>query len=422
MANAMSKEKEPGKAQPAASMSAFSSSQRILSVDALRGFDMFFLIGGGGFVAAILQFCGPAAREYLLPQLSHAAWAGFRFEDLIFPLFVYLVGMSTVFSLSRLLVEKGKGAAYRRLIRRSILLFLLGIFYYGGFANRWPDIRLLGVLQRIALCYLFSGILFIHCRARGIAITAVVLLVAYWAMLAFVPTPGTPPDAPAGACFAEKTNWANYIDSKILIGKKHNGTWDPEGLLSTFPAIATCLLGVLSALLLRNPAASTKAKLGWLIGGGLVCLLLGYGWGGVAESLIRKAMGNESPVQHAFGYPFPIIKKIWTSSFVLVAGGYSCLLMGIFYAVIDVWKLQRWAAPFYWIGANAITLYIACNVISFGHIAERLAGGDVQAMFVRLFGEAYGKGMGQLLLACLSLALTLGLARFMYQRKIFVRV
>jgi predicted acyltransferase len=135
-------------------------------------------------------------------------------------------------------------------------------------------------------------------------------------------------------------------------------------------------------------------------------------------------MGSIIPVKYVTGYPFPIIKKIWTSSYVLVAGGYSLLLLGTFYAVIDMWKWQRWAVPFFWIGTNAITLYIVCNptLVDFGQIAQRIAGGDVQCLLLAMLGDPLGEQVGKLLLASVALGLVLTLARFLYRHKIFLRV
>jgi predicted acyltransferase len=376
-----------GMAPDAAPSLDVATSQRILSVDVLRGFDMFWIVGGGTFVGAVLQWCGGSVERVLLPQLEHAEWAGFRFLDLVFPLFVFLVGMSAVFSLEKILAERGKGAAYSRLVRRAALIFLLGIVYSGGLSHRWPDIRLLGVLQRIALCYLFTGMAVIHLRPRGIVVAIVTLLAGYWAWLTFVPLPGVG----AGA-FAPGKNWPNYLDSLYLIGRRYDGQWDPEGLLSTLPAIGTCLLGVLASRLLTNRSISETAKLGCLIGGGILSLALGYAW----------------------GLQFPVIKKIWTSSFVLVAGGYSLILLGVFHAVIDVWRLQRWALPFVWIGTNAITIYMLRNIVDFDRLARRLVGGDIYA--------AAGGLVGNLLVAAVSLGLTLAVARFLYKRKIFLRL
>ena len=375
-----------------------SSSQRIVSIDALRGFDMFWIVGGEGFAAAILQFCRQPLRETLQPQLDHAEWEGFRFFDLIFPLFVFLAGMSALLSLSKIVEEKGKAAAYWRVLRRAVLLYLLGIFYYGGFANP-PGIRFMGVLQRIALCYLFTGLAVINLRVRGIIVLLAVLLAGYWAWLSFVPLPGA-----KTISFAAENNWPNYIDGRCLPGWKWDDkTWDPEGLLSTLPAIGTCLLGVLAAELLRSRNISSWLKAGCLIGGGILGVVGGYYW----------------------GHQFPIIKKLWTSSFVLVAGGYSCILMGAFYLVIDVWKLRRWAIGFLWIGTNAITLYVAENVLDFRQLAARLVGGNVQTAIGRLWGgtrEAPGGPAGTLLLSGVALALMLLLARFLYRRKIFLRL
>ena len=211
----------------------------------------------------------------MLPQLQHCQWEGFVFHDLIFPVFLFLVGMSTVFSLSKTLAGEGKRAAYRRILWRSLALFLWGFIFYGGFSHRWPHIRLMGVLQRIALCYLFTGIAFIHLRPRAIAIVGVVLLVSNWALFSFVHVPGQ-----QQISFAQgDPTWASYVDARFLPGEKSEGEWDCLGLLSTLPTIPICLLGVLAAQLLRNPQLSERLKLTSLIGGGILFLVLGYAWG-----------------------------------------------------------------------------------------------------------------------------------------------
>ncbi len=232
-------------------------------------------------------------------------------------------------------------------------MFLWGFVFYGGFSHHWPDIRLMGVLQRIALCYLFTGIAFIHLRSRGIAIVGIALLVSNWALFSFVPVPGQ-----TVISFAQgDPTWASYVDARFLPGEKSEGDWDCLGLLSTLPTVAICLLGVLAAQLLKNPRVSERFKLTALIGGGLLFLVLGYAW----------------------SVNYPIIKKICTSSFVLVASGYSCLLFGLFYGIIDVWKIRRWTAPLVWIGTNALALYLVRNLVNFDRLAPRLAGGDIRA-------------------------------------------
>jgi predicted acyltransferase len=146
-----------------------SSAQRLMSVDALRGFDMFWIIGAGGLVSALQKISDVGPIRFLANQLDHADWQGFRFYDLIFPLFVFLVGVSTVFSLSKLLAAGGRSEALRRVIRRAVLIFIVAIFYSGGFSSRWPNMRLMGVLNRIALAYLFGGLLFCFFKPRVLA-------------------------------------------------------------------------------------------------------------------------------------------------------------------------------------------------------------------------------------------------------------
>lgn len=167
-------------------------------------------------------------------------------------------------------------------------------------------------------------------------------------------------------------------------------------MLSTLPAIATCLLGVFAGRLLQNKAVPGPQKVRWLVGVGIASLAAGWLW-------------------HLH---FPVIKKIWTSSYVLVAGGYSAILLGVFYQVIEVWQRRKWCLPFVWIGCNAITLYLANNVIDFGRLARRFAGGDVR----RCFDAVVAPGCGDVVLSAVALALAFALAHFLYRRKIFLRL
>ena len=360
-------------------------SQRLVSVDALRGFDMFWIVGGESIVHALRKINKTGFTKTLADQLTHKDWAGFAFLDLIFPMFVFIAGVSIVFSITKSLVTVGRLATIRRIILRSVILFLLGIIYSGGISGGWEHVRVLGVLQRIALCYLFAGLLFCMFNARGLVVCCVTLLVGYWAAMSFVPVPEI-----GRGSFAKGANLANYLDSKYLPGRKYDGTWDPEGLFSTLPAIVTCLLGVLAGILLRNGKISNQRKALWLIGAGLCSVALGFLW----------------------GLQFPVIKKIWTSSYVLVAGGYSAILLGVFYQVIDIWKLQLWARPFVWMGMNAITIYMAHNLINFGSLSERFVGGPIEKMAGRY---------GDLVVAGGAAALSFLLVWFLYRKKIFLR-
>lgn len=371
--------------------------RRVLSVDALRGFDMFWILGADALVHAFNKMAqgsnaGVASvAAFLSYQLEHADWVGFRFYDLIFPLFVFLVGVSIVFSLSKAIERGDRSAVYKRVFRRFVLLFVIALLYSGGFSNEWPNIRLLGVLNRIALCYLFASLLFLNLRWRGLAVACAALLLGYWALMTFVPAPGI-----GAGSFAKGANLANWFDAQYLPGKKWDGTWDPEGLLSTLPAIATCLLGVFAGLWLQRSDSTDQRKVAWLMGSGAVAVAAGALW----------------------GVQFPVIKKIWTSSYVLVAGGFSAILLGVFHQIVEVWNCRSWATPFIWIGANAITLYLANNVVRFRELAKRFVGGDVR----NFFEQHIATGCGDLVIALVGLLLAVGLACFLYRRKIFLRV
>src|SRR5947207_6541114 len=274
-------------------------SPRLMSLDALRGFDMFWIIGAEEIFHALNKMSDRGIVGALAEQLTHEDWEGFRFYDLIFPLFVFIVGVSLVFSLSKNIETAGRTAALKRIVRRSVMLFALAIIYSGGFSRDWPDIRLLGVLNRIALCYLFAGLIFCFIRLKGMLAICAALLIGYWALMTFVPFPDVRP-APGSAqtiaiesgftnvaqlnmtstnvisgVFIKGVNLANYLDQKYLPGKNWDGTWDPEGFLSTLPAVATCLLGVFAGLLLRNNRIDPRRKVHYLLLGGLVAVLLG---------------------------------------------------------------------------------------------------------------------------------------------------
>ncbi|MBI4583564.1 MAG: DUF1624 domain-containing protein [Planctomycetes bacterium] len=361
------------------------AAQRLLSLDALRGFDMFWIVGAEEIVHAIHKVKQGGWADVLAGQLTHSDWEGVSFYDLIFPLFVFIAGVSLVISLGRIIEQSGKLAAVKRVLWRGLLLYLLGVLYYGGLAGGLEKVRLMGVLQRIALSYLFAGLLFCAFRRRGLIASCVALLAVYWALMTFVPVPG----AVAGN-FTEGKNLANYIDKVYLPYHKWDGDHDPEGLLSTLPAIASCLLGAFAGLLLKKKEISEQKKTLWLFGAGAAGVLLGHLW----------------------GLQFPVVKKIWTSSYVLVAGGYSCILLALFHQIIGIWKFERWARPFIWIGVNPLAIYLAYDLLDFPQLARRLVGDP----------EKIGSGAwGEVLVTGVALALTFLFVHFLYRRKIFLR-
>lgn len=397
--------------------------QRLTSLDALRGFDMFWILGADSFVYALHEMSDNPATKFIANQLDHAEWAGFHFYDLIFPMFVFIMGVSTVFSLTKILEREGRAAVVKRVLIRGILLFIIGLIYSGGFTNLWPDMRLMGVLNRIALCYTFGGLALCFFKTRGLIAIAVSLLLGYWALMAQVPFPDVRP-TPGGDAIITKeagfknisqlnlnstnmirgsylqgVNLANYVDQKYLPGRKYDGTYDPEGILSTLPTFVTGLLGIFAGLFLRNKSVPDTKKVFYLIGAGTASAAAGWLW----------------------GLEFPVIKKIWTSSYVLIAGGYSAMLLGAFYWIVDVQKKTTWCQPFIWIGMNPITLYLASNFmggLGFHKLANRLAGGPVK----KFFDSHVAAGCGELVISLIGVLLLVWFARFLYQRKIFLRL
>jgi predicted acyltransferase len=365
--------------------------ERLMSLDALRGFDMMWIVGADALGHALGQIdAGPLVKT-IATELDHVAWAGFRFYDLIFPLFVFMIGVAITFSLGRLVERQGRAAAVLRILRRTCLLYLLGLFYYGGVSKGFDQIRWLGVLQRLALCYGFAGICFVYLGRRALAVVTAALLVGYWAMLTFIPVPGF-----GAGDVAEGHNLTNWIDQHYLPGFKWDGDHDPEGILSTLPAFASCLLGVFAGLHLQNRERNGDRRAALLAAAGIAALALGYAW----------------------GLQFPIVKKLWSSSFVLVAGGWSALLLALFYYVIDVRGIRTWAVPFTWIGTNALTIYLISNVVNFDTLSKRFAGGSVE----RWFDNSLGAHSGDVVVALVGLALCFLICRFLHRRQIFLRL
>jgi predicted acyltransferase len=363
---------------------------RLQSLDALRGFDMIWIIGAEAVGGAAGKLGGGPGFRAFSAQFDHVDWVGFHFYDLIFPLFVFMIGISITLSIRRIVERQGCARALRRVFRRALLLYVLGLLYYGGLDGPVSHIRLMGVLQRLGLCYLFTSLLFIYLRPRALIAVFVAILVGYWALLRFVPVPGFGPGD-----FSEGHNLTNWIDQHFLPGRKWDGDHDPEGLLSTLPAVATCLLGVFSGLLIQDQDRTGKRKAALLACTGAAVLAAGSLW----------------------GLEFPVIKKIWTSSYVLVAGGWSMILLSLFYLVIDVWRVRSWSMPLVWIGANALAIYLITNVADFWKLSSRFVGGDVGAWLDNRWAGLSGLATG-----CICVGLCAAVCHFLYKRGIFLRL
>lgn len=325
-----------------------SGSTRVLSIDALRGFDMFWIIGGGTLLASLADVWPHRITQTIQQQLEHVEWEGFNFEDLIFPLFIFLLGAVLPFALSRRL-ERGQSPlqVHLHVIKRAAALILLGLIFNDLLRFDWATMRWPGVLQRIGLCYFFAALLVIHTKWRTQAIFVAVALLAYWAVTMLVPVPGF-----GAGNLSPEGCLSSYIDQRLIPGQLYYGHGDNEGVISTLPGICTALIGALAGHWLRSDRSGARKAAGLAVAG-IVCLAAGWAWGEV----------------------FPIIKILWTSSFVLFAGGWSLLLLALFYWVIDVLGFRRWAFFFIVIGVNPITIYFLQRFVDFREIAGFFFGG-----------------------------------------------
>jgi predicted acyltransferase len=332
-------------------------SERIVSIDALRGFDMFWILGAAKLASVLFTLKDTSWGARIALEFEHTAWHGFTFYDLIFPLFLFIVGLAIPFSLSK--YQKGSAVfkngyiyAHIRIITRTIILIFLG-FLVNGFLNfdfanmRWP-----GVLQRIAVCYLLAAIIVLNTPSRWrpltVGIILAVILISYWLIMKFVPVPGG-----IAGDLSPEGNLAGYIDRLAIPGRFCcYSSGDNEGLLTTIPAIGTTLMGVLTGFLLKiNKSRSLIAM--YIFISGIVSLILGTGW----------------------NFIFPVNKILWTSSYVLFSGGISLLLFALFYWIIDVKGHKKWAFFFTVIGMNAIVIYAVQGIFDFGILAGILVDG-----------------------------------------------
>jgi predicted acyltransferase len=365
-----------------------SPGSRIASLDALRGFDMFWIIGGDAICRSLPAVQDTSLTRFLASQVEHRPWAGFTFYDLVFPLFFFIIGAVMPFSLLKR-AEKGESRKrlYLHVLRRSAILILLGLIAGGVLEFDFANMRWMGVLQRIGLCYLLVSILILNTKKRTQFGVFVAVLLLYWAALALIPVPhyGAGNMTPEGSLHT-------YIDQKVLPGRfpaEFYGPGDSLGVLSNLPAACSVLLGVFAGYWLKSERSPRTKALG-LVVGGFLCLGAGYAW-----SLV-----------------FPIIKHIWTSTYVLWAGGFCLLLMAAFYWTIDVKGRTRWAFFFTVIGMNAILIYFGQQVVDFDGIARFFLSGAIVRAGV----------FSAVILALGALAVKwLGL-RFLYRHRLFFKV
>lgn len=386
---------------------------RILSLDAFRGLT----------IASMILVNTPGSWTYVYAPLRHATWHGWTPTDLIFPFFLFIVGVAMSLSFSKhMAMGMSSKELHLKIIRRSLIIFGLGLFmaaypfnipfspseltgsfHLSDILRRFENIRIPGVLQRIALCYLVASIVMINLRKRGqIAVTAG-LLVVYWMVMKLIPAPGY-----ARGDLSLEGNLARYLDIALLtpqhLYRVNNIPFDPEGLLSTLPAIATTLLGLFVGDVLRlDRSSSQKASI--VVFSGLIAI-------GVGKFL---SLG------------FPINKQIWTPTYSIFTAGWAALILGVVYWIMDVKKKSAWAKPFIVFGSNSIFVFVASGLVvktivriklQYQESAVSLYTYIYKAFFVPLAGNMNGS----LLFAISWILMWLGILWILYRKRIFIKI
>jgi predicted acyltransferase len=317
---------------------------RLESLDALRGFDMFWIVGGATIFHSLHDIFKHPATEWINNQLTHVEWEGFLPWDLIMPLFLFIVGVAMPFSFAKRLPAHGdsKTKLYHHILVRTAILFVLGMAAQGRLLTY--DLSKLHIycntLQAIAAGYLITAVVLLNLRLVWQVVVWVALLLAFWALMVLVPVPGY-----GAGVLSPDGNLAMYID-KLILGKFQDGT-SYTWILSSITFGATVLMGAFAGRWLRTNYSGFLKAMG-LLTAAAVCLVVGQVW----------------------AMPFPIIKHLWTSSFVLYSGGLSLALLGLFYLIIDVWGVRKWAFGFKVIGLNAIAVYMAAMLFDFRQISN----------------------------------------------------
>ncbi|WDE09858.1 transmembrane glucosamine N-acetyltransferase NagX [Thalassomonas haliotis] len=366
---------------------------RILSVDALRGFDMFWILGAQGLFSALYLLTGMAIFKELAKQMLHSPWHGITAYDVIFPLFIFLSGVSIGLAAKPLadypVQQRRKKVTHA--FRRLLLLLFLGVIYNHGWSSGIPaaldEIRFASVLGRIGIAWFTAMMLVWFLSHRGQYLAAIILLLGYWLLLSRVGVAGF------GAGDYSQAGALNvWFDQNLLPGSTYQGlAVDPEGILSNITSVVNALIGVFAGRHIKAWQGQAKKLLTHLVLAALVLLIAGFGWGLV----------------------FPVNKTLWTSSFVLVTSGFSLLLLCVFYGVIDVLKIQQWGAFFAVIGSNALLIYLATSLVNWNYSVQSLFGGLVKAA---------PTSWQVLLQLVFMLLLQWLLLLFLYRRKIFVKV
>ncbi|HEY0100425.1 MAG TPA: DUF5009 domain-containing protein [Pyrinomonadaceae bacterium] len=364
---------------------------RLLSLDVFRGLT----------IAGMILVNNPGSWEAIHPPLEHAAWHGWTPTDLVFPFFLFIVGVSIALALARRAEAGGtKRDLYLKIVRRTLIIFALGLVLAGFPRYELSTLRIPGVLQRIAVCYLVASVIFLNTKWRAQALIAASLLLLYWALMLSIPVPGY-----GAGDLSMEGNLAAYLDRALLGRHTWKPLYDPEGILSTIPAIATALCGVLTGHWLRTRRSDLDKVAGMFVAGASG-VLAGWAWGGW----------------------FPVNKALWTSSYVLLTAGLALQFLAVCYWLVDIKGVRRPAKPFLIFGSNALIIYFLAEL--FSRIISlitlpRADGGRVDLktyIYENAFASWASPENASLMVAVCIVLLWLGVATLLYRRRIFIKV
>lgn len=363
------------------------TNKRLLSLDALRGFDMFWIIGGEYILHRLSETTNAPFWNSLSHQFKHPAWHGVTAYDLIFPLFLFLAGVATPYSIGNQLSRgKSKRSILFKVITRGLLLAVLGVVYNNGLTIKpIEEIRIGSVLGRIGLAYMFANIIYLYTKQRGQIVSIIGILIGYWALLLL----GSAPGYSAGDLTLEG-NVVSYIDTLIMPG--YIPGHDPEGWVGTIPAIATALLGIFTGNRLKSVVKGEANRTALLIAGvGLSLVIVGQLW----------------------NFILPINKNLWTSSFVLFAGGVAMMLMSLFYYIIDIKGYHKWTLFFKVIGMNSILIYMSVLFIDWSYTTRSIFG---------WLESVVGSSPYSVIYICCFVLVKWGFLYFLYRKRVFLKV
>jgi predicted acyltransferase len=361
-------------------------SKRLLSLDVFRGLT----------IAAMILVNNPATWSHIYAPLRHAEWNGITPTDLIFPFFLFIVGVSIALAYTKLLtLGQPLAKVYRKLVFRALKIFAVGILLHLIPDFNFAELRYAGVLQRIALVFLVCGFLFLKTTPKTQIITGAVILIAYWLAMSFIPTPGYP-----AAMLEPGCNLAAWADSRWLPGKLWNQTWDPEGLISTLPAMVTTISGMLTGTFILGKK-NWEQKVVYLMISGFLLTIAGSVW----------------------GWFFPINKNLWTSSYVLLTSGLAAMTLGTLIYIVDVIKLHRWFKFGIVYGSNAIAIYVLASVLGLVFYNINIGNTSLNMHFFNTLTQiGISANMASLLYALLYVALNYVPAYLLYKYKIFIKL